>query len=196
MEVDATESHPALLLRPWRMSDAAGLVALYRDEALRRWTLSAIDDEAGAARWVEAEQRGWEAGDRYGFAVVEPRTDGGDGQLLGNVVLKGVGPDTPSAEVGYWSAAHARGRGVAPRALEALTDWAFTTFAGEGLTRLELLHQVDNEASCRVARKCRYELVDVLPAAPPAFPLDGHLHVRTRDQPPARHQADGLAARG
>nr|WP_329224007.1 hypothetical protein [Streptomyces sp. NBC_01485] len=36
---------------------------------------------------------------------------------------------------------------------------------------LELLHQVDNSASCRVAQKCRYELSGLLPAAPPAFPL-------------------------
>jgi RimJ/RimL family protein N-acetyltransferase len=69
---------------------------------------------------------------------------------------------------------------VAPRALRALTDWAFDTFGDGGLARLELLHQVDNTASCRVARKCGYEFAGTLPAAPPAFPLDGHLHIRTR----------------
>jgi RimJ/RimL family protein N-acetyltransferase len=60
-----------------------------------------------------------------------------------------------------------------------LTDWAFRIFPEE-LTRLELLHQVDNTASCRVARKCRYELSALLTAAPPAYPLDGHLHLRHR----------------
>jgi RimJ/RimL family protein N-acetyltransferase len=101
--------------------------------------------------------------------------------LVGHVVLKRPAPGSPSAEVGYWTAAHARGRGVAPRALQALTDWAFTAFADDGLERLELLHQVDNTASCRVAQKCRYELSALLPAAPPDFPLDGHLHTRLRD---------------
>lgn len=68
--------------------------------------------------------------------------------------------------------------GVAPQALEALTDWAFTTFAAEGLVRLELLHQVDNVASCRVAEKSGYAFAELLSALPPEFPLDGHLHVR------------------
>lgn len=190
----ATATAPELALRPWRPADAAALVDLYRDEALRRWTSVTLDDEAGADRWVREHQRGWAEGDRFAFAVVETGADSGSGaeadagagsgavqgQPLGHVVLKGVSPDTPSAEVGYWTAAPARGRGVAPRALSALTDWAFATFAADGLARLELLHQVDNTASCRVAQKCGYDLTAHLPASPPDFPLAGHVHVRVR----------------
>ncbi|ADI05159.1 putative acetyltransferase [Streptomyces bingchenggensis BCW-1] len=180
LEAQATSSAPALVLRPWGPADAADLVELYRDDVLRRWTSSAVDDEAGAARWIQEQQRGWETGERFTFAVVEARTTASEGRLAGDVVLKNVTSGVPSAEVGYWTAAHARGRGVAPRALRALTDWAFTTFGGDGLTRLELLHQVDNAASCRVAQKSGYDLAKILPAAPPAFPRDGHLHIRPR----------------
>ena len=67
---------------------------------------------------------------------------------------------------------------MAPRALLALTDWAFTTFAGDGPARLELLHQADNTASCRVAQKCGYAFAELLPATPPSYPREGHLHVR------------------
>ena len=42
-----------------------------------------------------------------------------------------------------------------PRALDTLTSWAFDTFEADGLERLELPHQVDNPASCRVAQKSR-----------------------------------------
>jgi RimJ/RimL family protein N-acetyltransferase len=53
-------------------------------------------------------------------------------------------------------------------------------FGAQGLQRLELLHQLDNLASCRVAQKSGYALTKVLPADPPAFPSPGHLHVRNR----------------
>ncbi|MFP3989028.1 GNAT family N-acetyltransferase [Streptomyces sp. E11-3] len=174
----ATPTAPALVLRPWRVADIGALVEVCRDPVLRRWTSHRVDSEADGVRWVEEQERAWAAGGRFSFAVLEVRSRAGQEELAGQVVLKDVAPGEPGAEVGYWTAAHARGRGVAPRALEALTGWAFDTFEGAGLKRLDLLHQVDNEASCRVARKSRYAFDHVLPASPPDYPLDGHVHVR------------------
>ncbi len=172
---------PALRLRPWRPDDAAVLAALHRDDTLRRWTATAVENEAGAARWIEEQRRHREAGDRFAFAVVAA---GGAGErVMGHVVVKNLAPGRATAEVGYWTAAHARGRGVAPRALAALSDWAFAAFAGQGLARLELIHQEDNTASCRVAAKCGFDLTATLPAAPPAYPRPGHLHARAAATP-------------
>ncbi|MEU4966810.1 MULTISPECIES: GNAT family N-acetyltransferase [Streptomyces] len=162
------------------MADAAALAEGSGDPATRQWASSAVDNEADGVRWVQAQQRDWATGERFGFAVLEARPGPVCEQLVGSVVLKGVASGKPAAEVGYWTAAHARGRGVAPRALEALTSWAFDTFEADGLERLELLHQVDNLASCRVAQKSRYDFDTILPAAPPSFPRDGHLHIRRR----------------
>jgi hypothetical protein len=61
-----------------------------------------------------------------------------------------------------------------------LTAWAFDSFAAQGLQRIELLHQQNNLASCRVAHKSGYALIGLLPADPPAFPAPGHLHARYR----------------
>ncbi|NUK04653.1 GNAT family N-acetyltransferase [Streptomyces lunaelactis] len=181
LQAGATPSAPALVLRPWCVVDVAALVEVSADPALRQWTSSPVENDADGERWVQAQQRGWAAGDRFGFAVLEAQPESAHGQLVGNVVLKEITSGKPSAEVGYWTAAHARGRGVAPRALEVLTGWAFDTFAADGLERLELLHQEDNLASCRVAQKSGYDFDRVLPAAPPSFPLDGHLHIRRTD---------------
>lgn len=185
LHAPATPKASALLLRPWQPADAAELAVLHRDEALRRWIGSVVDDEEEAVRWVREQRRGWREGDRFAFAVVAEREEDGHegepavgGPLVGHVVLKRPAAGGASAEVGYWTAGHARGRGVAPRALDALSSWALAAFAEDGLVRLELLHSLDNTASCRVARKCGYALTARLPATPPHFPLDGHLHTR------------------
>ncbi|MGW4897180.1 GNAT family N-acetyltransferase [Kitasatospora sp. NPDC004240] len=173
-----TGTRTGLRLREWRDEDVPALIEVYRDPVLRQWTRQGVTDEAEAARWLETQREGRAAGERYSFAVVEPVADDRAGErLVANVVLK-LGPGAyRHADVGYWTAAHARGRGVAPHAVDLLTDWAFETFADDGLTRLDLLHQVDNPASCRVAEKAGYVLERVIPAHPP-FPLDGHLHTR------------------
>ncbi|MFH9298045.1 GNAT family N-acetyltransferase [Streptomyces sp. NPDC017520] len=164
-----------LRLRRWREEDLPALLEAYGDPAMRRWLATQVSGADGAADWLEAQRTGWATGTRFAFAVTE---GGRDGEPLGNIVLKRPDPANDCAEVGYWTTAAARGRGVASRALTALTDWAFTEFAEQGLTRLELLHQVDNEASCRVAEKCGYALARVIPALPPDYPLDGHVHAR------------------
>ncbi|MFD8982708.1 GNAT family N-acetyltransferase [Streptomyces sp. NPDC059564] len=170
----ATEDRPALLLRPWREADVPALRRAHADPVLRRRTAYPVVGESDGLMFVEDHRRDWELGTRFGFAVLEEET----GRLVGCAVLKRPSAAGPAAEVGYWTAAHARGLGVAPRALEAVTAWAFETFGGAGLDRLDLLHQEDNEASCRVAAKSGYALEAVLPPAPPEFPLSGHLHVR------------------
>lgn len=114
LHVAATPASPAFVLRPWSTEDVAALVEVLRDPGLRRWTSHVVDNEADGAQWVQAQQRHWAAGDRFSFAVLEEQPGPVREHLVGNVVLKEVTPVTPKAEVGYWTAAHARGRGVAP----------------------------------------------------------------------------------
>ncbi|MEV5603032.1 GNAT family N-acetyltransferase [Streptomyces sp. NPDC052299] len=162
----------SLVLRPWRPGDLGVLLDAYRDPAVQAGSRAPVDDEEAAAHWLRAQEEGRAAGLRHSFAVLDPELGPGP---VGNVALSFPESGAPSAEVGYWTVASARGRGIAPRALEALSGWASETFAG--LVRLELLHQVDNAASCRVAEKAGYALTGVLPPAPP-WPREGHLHTR------------------
>lgn len=179
LKADATPATPALTLRPWREQDVTALVEAHRGAppALPA-AAPTVENEADGRQWIRAQQEGWATGTRYAFAVLEAGPDGSEGALLGHVALKDAAPGRPSAEVGYWTAVRARGRGIAPRALETLTTWAFTTFGPTGLTHLELLHQVTNPASCRVAEKTAYTFTETLPPWPPMYPAEGHRHVR------------------
>ncbi|GAA3959731.1 acetyltransferase [Amorphoplanes auranticolor] len=161
-----------LVLRPWRDDDAAALITAVGDPLLHRWTRVRAADAAEAQQWLGVQHAGRRTGSRYSFAVLDDA-----GKLVGNVALKRPDPAAEDAEVGYWTAAYARGRGIAPQALGSLTRWAFGTFPG--LLRLQLLHQVDNTASCRVAVKSGYPYERTLAACDP-YPLEGHVHVRDR----------------
>ncbi|MFE2206379.1 GNAT family N-acetyltransferase [Streptomyces rubiginosohelvolus] len=187
-----------LRLRRWREEDLPAVLRAYEDPAMRRWLAIQVSGADEAADWLQEQRRGWAAGTRFAFAVTE---SGREDELLGNVVMKQLDLVNGQAEMGYWTTAPARGRGVASRALAALTDWAFTTFAEQGLMSLELLHQVDNVASCRVAEKCGYPLARVIPALPPDYPLDGHVHMReapaaAKVSPPADRRGEAAGTGG
>ncbi|SEG89989.1 Protein N-acetyltransferase, RimJ/RimL family [Actinacidiphila yanglinensis] len=195
LPVEPTASAPALRLRPWQPQDAGALALAHQDPLLRRRLMTFLEDEAAARRWIDAQAAGWAAGIRFAFAVEEPaateeHTDtvdtavnvlsGPTTPLLGHIVVReGTGPAEGAAEVGYWTAAGARGRGIAPRALDTVSRWALGPQCPLPLTWIALLHSRSNEASCRVAEKGGYELRTVLPPYPPQFPEEGHLHVRS-----------------
>jgi RimJ/RimL family protein N-acetyltransferase len=101
--------------------------------------------ERDAQRWVASQERGWRLGDRMSFAVLEA----GGSVLAGHVALKnreeaGRIGERETAEIGYWTAVGLRGRGVAPAAVGAVTDWVFAAFEGARLRRIMLVHDVGN----------------------------------------------------
>jgi RimJ/RimL family protein N-acetyltransferase len=181
LSVEPTASAPALRLRPWRAEDADALVHAHRDALMRRWLITVITDEAAARDWLDAQAAGWAAGTAFTFAITEePAEPGRPAPPLGHIAVReGTGPAEGAAEVGYWTVPEARGRGVAPRALEVVSEWAFGPNCPMPLTWIALLHAKANESSCRVAEKSRYELRSILPPFPPQFPGEGHFHVRT-----------------
>ena len=201
LRVPAVSRQPALILRPWRAADIPALAAEMSREyptagmwpgpgerpvrtALPGGTQrrAAPDGERDAARWLASQDRGWRDGDRLSFAVLEA-DDAGGWILAGNVGLKnreeaGRVGERKTAEIGYWTAVAARGRGIAPAAVRAVTAWVFDTFAGTSLRQIMLVHDVANPASCRVAQKAGYPFRELSPANPPHWLTDGHIHLR------------------
>jgi RimJ/RimL family protein N-acetyltransferase len=198
--VPAVSRQPALVLRSWRAADIPALAAEMSRDYLLGGMWSSRDerpfrtvlrggaertgpmDEREAARWLVSQDRGWRDGDRLCFAVFEA-DDAGGWVLAGNVGLKnreetGRVGERETAEIGYWTAVAARGRGIAPAAVRAVTDWVFDAFAGTSLRQIMLVHDVDNPASCRVAQKAGYPFRELSPANPPHWFTDGHTHIR------------------
>ena len=145
-----TLSVNALSLRPWRPGDVPDVLDALRDPAVARWNPadSTAPDLAVAAAWV-AQRADWSDGSHASFAIAD------DDALLGSVSLFRIDRVHDNAEIGYWVAAKARGRGVAVTSVRGVSDWAFTAL---GLARVHLFHAVENPASCRVAEKSGYRL--------------------------------------
>ncbi len=130
-----------LLLRPWQPADRADVVAAYADPAIQRWHCRWMTDDE-AAGWIANWPLRWRAESGAGWAVVD------EGAVAGQVSLRRLVLAEGLAEVSYWVLPAARGRRIAPRALDALTAWSFGTL---GLHRIEVYHSTGNVASCRAA---------------------------------------------
>ncbi|MGW1256863.1 GNAT family N-acetyltransferase [Streptomyces sp. NPDC002513] len=170
-----TVAGDGLVLRPWAVADAPVVYQAFQDPAMHRWHLHAADSEDEVRGWIDGWVRSWEGERNAQWAVV----DAGTGRLLGRMALRNMELADGVAEVAYWTVPAARGRGVAPRAVTALTRWAFDVI---GFHRLELTHALGNEASCTVATKTGFALEGTKRSAllHPDGWHDMHLHARVQ----------------
>ncbi|GAA3192337.1 GNAT family N-acetyltransferase [Streptomyces ramulosus] len=159
-----------LELRPWRLSDAAALVAAGRDPGVRRWNRLSVESAEDARRRIVRMHERWRAEQSAIWAVARP-----DGEALGLIGWGDIDLAEGGAEIVYWLLPAARGNGVAASATKRISRWALTDL---GLHRLRLCHSVANPASCRVAAKAGYSLEGTLRSA--LLHADGwhdeHLH--------------------
>ncbi|HKZ90575.1 MAG TPA: GNAT family N-acetyltransferase, partial [Candidatus Limnocylindrales bacterium] len=128
-----------LILRPWRPTDAAAVLAACQDPEIARWV--AIPQPylpADADAFIESALAMWRDGNGAPFAIVEAETD----RLLGAVTR--FGPEGHQATFGCWLVPEARGRGIGTRSLRLLAEW---TFATTSAFRLDAFIMVGNEAS-------------------------------------------------
>ncbi|HEX6460004.1 MAG TPA: GNAT family N-acetyltransferase [Thermoleophilaceae bacterium] len=136
-----------MTLRRWREEDAPRVAEICQDPEIPRWTNV-------PSPYTEDDARAFIRGaDDRARAIV----DAGSGELLGAVGLRF--PDDGVGEVGYWLGAHARGRGVATRAVKLMCRWAFDEFS---LGRMQLHTLPGNEASERVAERAGFTREGVL----------------------------------
>ncbi|MET9698502.1 GNAT family protein [Streptomyces sp. NPDC006529] len=158
-------------LRPWRPDDADALVAAGLDPSVRLWNMLGTWTPEEARGRIEGMRRRWEAESGALWAIV-PR---GGGAPVGLAGWNDIDLAAGTAEILYWILPAARGGGVAAAAARRVSRWALDEL---GLHRVELLHAVDNPASCRVADKAGFALEGTMRSA--VLHADGwhdmHLH--------------------
>jgi RimJ/RimL family protein N-acetyltransferase len=133
--------------------DAALLVEATRQETARSlWAARPVgpyaphDARAALSLWDPAEQG------QFSVGILR------EGRLLGAV---GLMPDRPgSFELACWTRPEERGRGIASRAVHAITGWAHHALDAP---RIWLEINPSNEPSLRLARRVGYRFEERLP---------------------------------
>lgn len=131
-------------LRPWSMGDLATLTR-YADEPLTVQWSPLIRGERGVADWL-AKRCVWDG--HMSWAIVDFA-----GVLLGGMSVFQFDFPNANAQLGYWVAPEARGRGIAGESARVAATF---TFACLPLERIALFHAVENAASCRAAAKAGF----------------------------------------
>lgn len=142
-------------LRPAREDDVGALVAACQDAAIQRYTrVPSPYTDREAREWIELTEGERQAGRMLWVLVV----DAGD-DLLGSIDLHEISRQNRRAEIGYWIAAEARGRGVATRAVRLIAEYAFEVLP---LERIGISAEIGNAPSCLVAERAGFSREGVL----------------------------------
>lgn len=146
-----------LHLRPFTPAEVEGVLAACQDPELQRWVPVPVPYlREHAERYVDDNSaEGWRTGRGHAFAVL----DATSAELLASIGLPRRDEGAAVAEVGYWVAPGARGRGIATQATLAVARWAFGAL---GVRRLEWMADPGNAASRRVAEKAGFTMEGVL----------------------------------
>jgi RimJ/RimL family protein N-acetyltransferase len=143
-------------LRLWgEEGDVEAITAACNDRAIAEF-LDMIpspytDDDA--RDYIERTRQGWADGKTSNFAVLA------DGAAVGSTGIHWLEPDQGLAEVGYWVAPQARGRGVCTRAVRLASRWVFER---PGMERLQLRADEENVASRKVAENAGFTQEGIL----------------------------------
>ena len=140
---------PGVRLGPLRLADAPAVHEAVADPVLRRWLpLPRPYPLELAEQWCTSISEGIR---ESGRGLV--RGVFADGAFVANIDAKRIDWPARVCEIGYWTAAPARGRGYMTAAVGGFTHWLLRE---QGFERVELRIAPGNDASRRVAEKARY----------------------------------------
>jgi RimJ/RimL family protein N-acetyltransferase len=148
---DGSLSDGTVSLRFRRASDLDAIAVASYDHDTRRWlTDPPMDEEARAASMARVAEA-FATGGSAPLMIADHRTS----EPIGLINLQFR--DDHVATIAYSVFPAHRGKGVAPRAVRLMAEWAFCRL---GLTELLLEIDQENVASVRVAEKCGFEVAE------------------------------------
>jgi RimJ/RimL family protein N-acetyltransferase len=148
--LDAPRSDGEIALREWAADDLPAIVDPLNEAEIARWTrVPSPYTEAHAREFLHSVAQRRAHGEEVVLAIVGAAT----GELLGSASIRIESHEHGRAELGYLVFAHARGRGVATRAVRLLSRYSFD---GLEMHRVGILVAVGNSASQRVAEKAGF----------------------------------------
>ena len=167
-----------LLLTRWRAEDLPSVLEMAADQATRRWSgsLRHVHTLEAARAWMADRT----AEGRLDWAV----RDAGTGALVGRTGLFRFRDGPSTAELGYGVHPAHRRRGVAVAAVATAVRYATEVL---GLHRIQLVHSVDNVASCAVATRSGFAYEGTERSSldhDDGPPHDMHRHARLVTDPP------------
>jgi RimJ/RimL family protein N-acetyltransferase len=151
---DPALSDDAVQLRQWADEDAAEIMRCCSDPLVPRY-IPIIPMPYSLSDAEQFIERSRTPSDELNLAVA-----GHSGELFGAIGVS-IQSDSGIAEIGYWLAPEARGRGLATRALRLLSVW---TLRETDIARLQLQTDVENLASQAVATRAGFTREAVLRA--------------------------------
>jgi RimJ/RimL family protein N-acetyltransferase len=154
MHPDPVLADDEVMLRPWSMDDVSAAVRSLNDPDVRRF-LPPIP-----IPYTERDARDFIADARPALQRGQLRLVGAEtatGRLMGAIGLRLLEPGI--GQFGYWIAAPDRRRGVATRMLRLVSRWALAELP---LDRVQLITDVENPASMRVAERAGFTREGVL----------------------------------
>lgn len=143
-------------LRPFRHEDLDVVEEASRDDLIPLITTvpTTWTTQAGEA-FIDRQNSRRSNGQGWSLAIVDRESD----RAVGQIGLWITQLNKGRAEIGYWIAASARGKGAASHAVKSLTTWAFEHL---DVDRLNLFIEPWNIASIKTAERAGYEFEGLL----------------------------------
>ena len=155
MELSFTLNSQRLLLRPFKKVDVTAFLEAIHESMinLTTWLEWCHPDytEQEAHDWIITSQLSWQHNYSYELAIFSQNTD----DFIGTISLNNLDPIFNCANIGYWIRDSQQQQGFAKEAVNAITDFAFSTL---NLTRLEIVTHTNNLASQHTALTCGAQL--------------------------------------